>query len=79
MWIVIKLAQGFSQTKGMDYDETFCPVVRMELLRAIVGLAARNGLKLHQLDVITAFLNGKLDEEVYMRQPLLKKVTWCVD
>ena len=63
------VAQGFSQTKGMDYDETFCPVVRMESLRAIVGLAARNGLKLHQLDVITAFLNGKLDEEVYMRQP----------
>ena len=63
------VAQGFSQTKAMDYDETFCPVVRMESLRTIVGLAARNGLKLHQLDVITAFLNGKLDEEVYMKQP----------
>ena len=48
------VAQGFSQTKVMDYDETFCLVVRMESLRTIVGLAARNGLKLHQLDVITA-------------------------
>ena len=63
------VAQGFSQRRGDDYDETFSPVVRMESLRAVVGLAVRNGLSLHQLDVTTAFLNGRLEEVVYMRQP----------
>lgn len=63
------VAQGFSQRRGDDYDETFSPVVRMESLRTVVGLAVRNGLSLHQLDVTTAFLNGKLEEVVYMRQP----------
>ena len=63
------VAQGFSQQRGADYDETFAPVVRMESLRTVVGLAVRNGLRLHQLDVTTAFLNGKLEEVVYMQQP----------
>ena len=63
------MAQGYTQTKGADYDETFSPVVRMESLRMIVGLAAKHTLKLHQLDVTTAFLNGQLQEEVYMEQP----------
>ncbi len=63
------VAQGYTQTKGADQDETFSPVVRMESLRMIVGLAAKHTLKLHQLDVTTAFLNGQLQEEVYMEQP----------
>ena len=63
------VAQGFTQTKGADYDETFSPVVRMESLRTVVGLAVRNGLQIRQLDVTTAFLNGTLNELVYMRQP----------
>ena len=63
------VAQGFTQQRGADYDETFSPVVRMESLRTVVGLSVRNGLRLHQLDVTTAFLNGKLEEVVYMRQP----------
>ena len=63
------VAQGFTQQKGDDYDETFSPVVRMESLRTVVGLAVRSGLSLHQLNVTTAFLNGKLEEVVYMRQP----------
>ena len=50
------VAQGFSQVRGADYDETFSPVVRMESVRTVVGLAVRNGLSLHQLDVTTAFL-----------------------
>ena len=63
------VAQGFSQKYGLDYDETFCPVVRSESVRAVIALAAGRKLKLHQLDVTTAFLNGTLDEEVFMKQP----------
>ena len=63
------VAQGFSQRYGDDYDETFCPVVRLESLRALIALGVQYGLKLHQVDVTTAFLNGELEEEVYMRQP----------
>ena len=63
------VAQGFSQKFGTDYDETFCPVVRMESLRTLIALAIQNGLKLHQIDVTTAFLNGELKEEVFMKQP----------
>ena len=63
------VAQGLTQQKGADYDETFSPVVRMESLRTVVCLAVRNGLSLHQLDVTTAFLNGKLEAVVYMQQP----------
>ena len=63
------VAQGYTQQKGADYDETFSPVIRMESVRTVVGLAVRNGLMQHQLDITTAFLNGELKEEVYMRQP----------
>ena len=63
------VAQGFSQKHGLDYDETFSPVVRFESLRTIIALAVNNGMKLHQMDVTTAFLNGELEEEVYMKQP----------
>ena len=63
------VAQVFTQRYGDDYDETFCPVVRFESLRAVLALAVKNGLKLHQVDVTTAFLNGSLEEEVYMKQP----------
>jgi hypothetical protein len=63
------VAQGYSQKYGLDYDETFSPVVRFESVRTVVSLAAQQGLKLHQMDVTTAFLNGELEEEVYMKQP----------
>ena len=53
----------------MDYDETFSPVVRFESIRTVVALAVQRGLKLHQMDVISAFLNGELEDEVYMKQP----------
>ena len=65
-WLV---AQGYSQRYGQDYDETFSPVVRFESLRTVIALAVQNGLKLCQMDVTTAFLNGELKEEVYMKQP----------
>ena len=53
----------------MDYDETFCPVVRLESLCMLIALSVQQNLKLQQVDVTTAFLNGSLEEEVYMRQP----------
>ena len=63
------VAQGFSQREGLDYDETFSPVVRSESVRSVIALACKEGLSLHQMDVTTAFLNGDLKEEVYMKQP----------
>ena len=63
------VAQGFLQKHGVDYNETFCPVVRFESVRTVIALAAKHDLKLHQLDITTAFLNGELNEDIYMKQP----------
>lgn len=63
------IAQGYSQQEGLDYDETFSPVIRVESVRSVIALACKKGLKLHQMDVTTAFLNGNLEEEIYMKQP----------
>ena len=61
--------RGFAQQYGSDYDETFSPVARLESLWVLIALSVQNGLKLNQVDVVTAFLNGNLEEEVYMSQP----------
>ncbi|KAK4327560.1 hypothetical protein Pmani_001967 [Petrolisthes manimaculis] len=63
------VALGCSQKFGIDYDETFCPVARFESVRTVLALASQRGMKLHHMDVTTAFLNGTLMEEVYMKQP----------
>lgn len=63
------VARGFSQTRGLDYDETFAPVVKFQSVRAVISSAAANGWTLQQMDVKTAFLQGVLKEEVYMEQP----------
>ena len=63
------VAQGFSQKAGQDYDETFSPVIWFESIRSIIAMAVLNEMMLHQMDVISAFLNGDLEEEVYMTQP----------
>ena len=63
------VAQGCTQRFGLDYEETFSPVVRFEPIRSIVSLGIQHKLQLHQMDVSTAFLHGELTEEVYMRQP----------
>jgi hypothetical protein len=63
------VARGFSQQEGEDYDEMFAPVVRYISIRAIISLAASMGWSLHQMDVKTAFLNGVIEEEVYIEQP----------
>ena len=62
------LAQGFSQIEGVDYLETFAPVIRSESIKLLLALAARTKRVVHQMDVTTAFLNGYLNEEIYMRQ-----------
>ena len=63
------VAQGYSQKEGLDYDETFSPVVRSESVHSVIALASMNGLRLLQMDIATAFLHGDLEEEVYMKQP----------
>ena len=63
------VAQGFSQIKGVNYDETYSPVVRFTSLRLLFAYAARRGLNMHHLDVETAFLHGDIKESVYMQQP----------
>ena len=63
------VAQGYSQVKGVDYDEVFSPVARNTSVRSLLALAnARHDLEIHQMDVKTAFLNGSLDCEIYMSQ-----------
>jgi hypothetical protein len=62
------VVQGFSQRWGQDYDETFCPVVRFKSFRSIMAIAAQNQLIVHKMDVTSAFLNGDLNENVYMKQ-----------
>lgn len=62
-------AQGFTQVHGMDYFETFSPVISQTSLRVLLSLAAANGWHLHQMDVHTAFLQGTIDAEIYMRRP----------
>ena len=63
------VAQGYSQRPGIDYEETFSPVVRFESVRSVIALAVHGNMRLHQMDVKTAFLNGELCEEVFLRQP----------
>ena len=63
------VAQGYSQEKGVDYDEVFSPVARNKSVRSLLALANAHDLEIHQMDVKTAFLNGSLDCEIYMSQP----------
>ena len=65
------VAQGFSQIGGVDYDDTYAPVAKLASLRAIIAMANRLRLELHQVDIKGAYLNGVLneDEVLYMRHP----------
>ena len=63
------VARGFSQVKGVDYDETFAPIAWYTSIQSIISIAAKMGWQIHQMDVKTAFLNGIIHEEVYIEQP----------
>ncbi|KAI5354743.1 hypothetical protein L3X38_007638 [Prunus dulcis] len=63
------VAKGYTQEEGVDYNETFSPVSTKDSFRVIMALVAHFDLHLHQMDVKTAFLNGELIEEIYMKQP----------
>ena len=63
------VAKGYAQTYGIDFEETFSPVAKMATVRAIISMVAAKGWELQQMDVKNAYLNGELQEEVYMEQP----------
>jgi len=63
------VARGFSQIYGIDYLDTYAPVVKLASIRILLATAAIHGLEIHQMDVVTAFLAGELEEEIYMEQP----------
>nr|GFA53826.1 retrovirus-related Pol polyprotein from transposon TNT 1-94 [Tanacetum cinerariifolium] len=64
------VAVGYSQQEGIDYDETFAPVARIEAIRLFLAYAAYKDFTVFQMDIKTTFLNGILKEEVYVGQPL---------
>ena len=64
------LARGFSQKEGIYYEENFAHVARYTLVRSITAIIAKMGWKLHQMDMKIVFLNGVVEDEVYMEQPL---------
>lgn len=68
------VAKSFSQRQGIDYEETFAPTAKMSTIRLVLAMATQFGWKVHQMDVKSAFLNGDLQEEVYMTQPPCFKV-----
>jgi hypothetical protein len=65
----ILVAQGFSQIEGLDFRETFAPVTHLKAIRILLAFAASKGFKLYQMDIKSAFLNGFIQEKVYVMQP----------
>ena len=63
------VAQGYSQEEGIDYNEVFAPVAKYKSIRTVLAIANQLDLEVHQMDVVSAFLNGDLEEVIYMKQP----------
>jgi hypothetical protein len=63
------VAQGYTQVEGLDFDETFAPVARLEAIWILLAYVASHNIKLYQMDVESAFLNDKINELVYIEQP----------
>ena len=64
------MAKGFTQTYGVDYTKTFAPVAILNTVRVLLSIAVNLDWQLHQVDVKNAFLNGNLEEKVYMEPPV---------
>nr|GEX79390.1 zinc finger, CCHC-type [Tanacetum cinerariifolium] len=69
-WVLTDLPPGFKQKSGIDYFNTYASVARISTIRLLIAMTSIHNLIIHQMDVKTAFLNGELEEEVYMNQPL---------
>ncbi|SPO29799.1 uncharacterized protein UTRI_10282 [Ustilago trichophora] len=63
------VARGFKQWQGIDYEETFAPVLKFSTLRVLIAMATSLNLQIEQMDVVTAFLNGEITEDIYMSPP----------
>ena len=63
------VAQGFIQVEGLDFGETFAPIARLEAIRILLAYACSHNIKLFEMDVKSAFLNGGISELVYVEQP----------
>ena len=63
------VVKGFILKEGIDYFDTYAPVARISTIRVLIALASISKLQIHQMDVKTDFLNGELEEEIYMKQP----------
>jgi hypothetical protein len=62
------VAQGYRQVEGQDFGETFTPIAHLEIINILLAFATSKGFKLYQMDVKSSFLNGVIQEEVYVRQ-----------
>jgi hypothetical protein len=63
------VAKGYTQKEGEDFFDTYSPVTRLTTIRVLLSLATSHGLLFHQMDVKTTFLNGELEEEIYIDHP----------
>ena len=63
------VAQGYTQVEGLDFEETYNPIARSQAIRILLAYACAHNIKLYQMDVKSAFLNGYINEEVYVEQP----------
>ena len=64
------VVEGYKQKPGIDYYEVFAPVTRLKTIRTVIALAAQKRWQIHQMDAKSAFLNGLLEEEVFIDQPI---------
>jgi hypothetical protein len=71
------VTKGYSQVEGLDFNETFAPVARLESIHILLAYATHHDFKLYQMDVRSAFLNGPIKEEVYVEQPPSFKSEEC--
>jgi hypothetical protein len=62
------VAQDFTQVEGLDFEETYAPVARLKIIRMLLAFAAHHDFKLYQMDIKSAFLNGPIQELVYVRE-----------